>query len=235
LQDKLPISIIIPTLNEANHLADLLSDLKQLPLVEIIVVDAKSKDETIAIAKKHELKPFSSEKAGRSIQMNMGAKEAVGEYLLFLHADVRLPFDFEDYLAAFISSPMDSANFRLQFDLPHWFLQFHAFFTRFTFLPFQFGDQGLLVKKTVFEHLGGFNEQMKILEDQEFLKRIRREHTFKKLSCTLKVSARAYRKHGVIRLQGIYYLLYLLYFFGLDIERLYRIYKYFLKGKSKQS
>ena len=85
------LSIIIPTLNEAEHLPALLDDLKQQQNIslEIIVGDGGSTDATRAVAEAYGVS-FVSAKPGRGAQMNAAARKATGEYLLFLHADSRL-------------------------------------------------------------------------------------------------------------------------------------------------
>ena len=96
------VSIIIPALNEETSLG---RTLRQLTLLspapkEIIVVDGGSKDKTVKIAKLS-FESFSpniktkilSSYPGRSVQMNYGAKEAVGDILCFLHADTTVPDD----------------------------------------------------------------------------------------------------------------------------------------------
>ena len=85
------ISIIIPTINEANNLPLLLSDLSSIQKKgEIIVVDCGSKDKTIDIAKIYGAKVCISKERNRGLQLNMGANKSKGNWLLFLHADTRL-------------------------------------------------------------------------------------------------------------------------------------------------
>ena len=85
------ISIIIPTYNESQHLPLLLSDLSNInePL-EIIIVDCNSNDKTRDIANIYRANLFKSQKKSRGLQLKLGAKKAMGEWFIFLHADSRL-------------------------------------------------------------------------------------------------------------------------------------------------
>ena len=88
------ISIIIPTINEANNLPLLLSDLSSIQKEsEIIIVDCGSEDKTIEIANIYGAKVFISKERNRGLQLNIGAKNSKGDWLIFLHADTRLTHD----------------------------------------------------------------------------------------------------------------------------------------------
>ena len=85
------ISIIIPTINEANNLPLLLSDLSIIQKEgEILIVDCGSEDKTIDIANMYGAKVYKSKERNRGLQLNMGAKNSKGDWLIFLHADTRL-------------------------------------------------------------------------------------------------------------------------------------------------
>ena len=169
--------------------------------------------------------------ARRSLQMNIGAKKSKGKYLLFLHADVRPGSNFYAALSIAVQRLIPCANFRLMFNNRHGLLRFHAFFTRFEYLPFQFGDQGLLIQKKLFDQFK-FDEGMEVLEDQELLKRLKKASIrCHKLDATLLVSARAYLKNGVYRMQLIYYFIYALYRLGFANDKLLRLYRRLLKYK----
>ena len=89
------ISIIIPTLNEANNLPLLLSDLlTSYKSGEIIIVDCGSEDRTIDVANVYGAKVFRSKEKNRGLQLDIGAKNSKGDWLIFLHADTRLIYDW---------------------------------------------------------------------------------------------------------------------------------------------
>ena len=85
------LSIIIPTLNEANHLPLLLAEIKAWPYeLDLTIVDGGSSDLTSSIAKIQGIKVIKSLHSNRGYQLNIGASNAKGDWLLFLHADSRL-------------------------------------------------------------------------------------------------------------------------------------------------
>ena len=89
------VSIIIPTINEANNLPLLLSDLSIVKKEgEIIIVDCGSEDKTIDLANIYGAKVFKSKEKNRGLQLDMGAKNSSGDWLIFLHADTRLTHDW---------------------------------------------------------------------------------------------------------------------------------------------
>ena len=96
-EDKLitRISIIIPTLNESNNLPLLLSDLSEINNIsEILIIDSTSTDKTKDIALINGTKFYKLNKKNRGLQLNYGAEKAKGEWLLFIHADSRLKFNW---------------------------------------------------------------------------------------------------------------------------------------------
>ena len=98
------ISIIIPTINEANNLPLLLSDLSSIQKEgEIIIVDCGSKDKTVDIANIYGAKVYRSEERNRGLQLNIGAKNSKGDWLIFLHADTRLTHDWFKKINSFLN------------------------------------------------------------------------------------------------------------------------------------
>ena len=82
-------------MNEANNLPLLLSDLSSIKKEwEIIIVDCGSKDKTIDIANIYGTKVYISKEMNRGLQLDIGAKNSKGEWLIFLHADTRLTHDW---------------------------------------------------------------------------------------------------------------------------------------------
>jgi len=217
------ISVIIPALNESDSILTSLSSVKcQQAEFEIIVVDGGSDDGTVNITRSH-AEVIASER-GRAIQMNEGARHSVGDVLLFLHADSCLS---SGSLSAIEGALKDhqivGGTFTLRFDSPRYLLRIIASFTRFRFRHFHYGDQGIFVRKEIFEQLGGF-EQIPIMEDLEFLKRLYKVGKVVLLPYPVVTSARRYLKHGIMHQQLLDIALVILYLSGIKPDTLAKWY-----------
>jgi len=116
--------------------------------------------------------------------------------------------------------------FRLAFDWDHWFLRLQAWFTRYDWDGFHYGDQSLFILRTDFLSLGGFNESLDIMEDYQLVKRLKQCLDFTVLSTSVTTSARRYRQVGVYKLQMIYYLIFLMFRLGFTQRQLWTVYRY---------
>ncbi|MEP6681856.1 MAG: TIGR04283 family arsenosugar biosynthesis glycosyltransferase [Parafilimonas sp.] len=222
------LSIIIPTYNEAEQIANTILLVKQNAgekQYEIIVVDGGSNDETISIAKAAGAKTFISNKKGRAAQMNYGAKQAKYDVLYFLHADSIPPNNFLQYIFNAIDRGYSSGCFRLQFDYNHWFLKANAWFTKFDVNAVRFGDQSLFVTANVFNKCGGFSEDLYMMEDQEIIHRLKKFGRFIVMNNVVTTSARKYHDNGIYRMQAIFFRILFLYYMGYSQERLLKLYK----------
>ncbi len=233
LPDSRTISIIIPTLNEAEKLPALLTFLKSHVSVdinvEIIVSDGGSNDETVSIAMKHKVIIHENSTPHRAKQLNAGASIATGEVLYFLHADSLPPTDFIYLVMQQVKNDFQLGCFRLKFDHPHWFLRANAWFSRFSWSAFHFGDQSLFITKKLFNEIGGYNEKLFLNEDQEIIIRAKRKGNFVVIPAYIVTSARKYLANGILRLQFIFYLIYFLYQIGFSPLTLGKLYKKWIK------
>lgn len=200
-----------------------------MPGAEIIVADGNSADHTVDVASEHGVSVLRTGIAGRAHQMNAGAACASGDILYFLHADTIPPENFLLEIKHSLNLGYHAGCFRLQFDYPHWFLKLNAWFTRFNINSFRFGDQSLFVRKKLFESIGGFSEDLLLMEDQEIVARIRRYGKFVVVPEAVTTSARKYRSNGVFRLQCIYYLLYAMYKVGFSQRTIHQLYYRLIK------
>lgn len=221
-------SIIIPTYNEADQIAKTIRKTHAANghhEMEIIVVDGGSTDETLAIAKECGAITIKSERKGRAAQMNKGASVAKGEVLYFLHADSMPPQGFTVQILDAYNKGAVSGCFRLAFDYDHWFLKANCWFTRFNVNAVRFGDQSLFVTKEVFQKVGGFREDLLMMEDQEIIHRIKKHGKFKVMDDVVITSARKYLDNGVYRMQGIFYRIWALYYLGYSQEQLLKLHR----------
>lgn len=222
------IGVVIPALNEAGFLPDLLADLRGLARtlsVDVVVADGGSSDETPAAAAAAGARVLAAPR-GRARQLNAGAEVARGEWLLFLHADSRLPAAARRVLlAAIVDEPdLSAAVFRFAIDLPAPWKAFielgQALRQRLSGLPY--GDQGLLIRRELFRAVGGYAD-IPIMEDVDMIRRMkRRGFEIRTLRAALLTSGRRYRAHGVLRTWLANVLLISLYLVGVPPTRLAR-------------
>lgn len=217
------ISVIVPALNEATHIGACLESIAQQPGAhETIVVDGGSTDGTQDLVRSRAT--LMSAPAGRSRQMNAGARAAIGEVLLFLHADSTLhPAAFGHLRRALADPVILGGTFSLRFDTDRLLLRVYAASTRFKPRLFHYGDQGIFVRRGTFERLGGFAD-IPLMEDIDFLRRLREKGTVALLPCPVTTSARRYLKHGLLAQQALNAGLVMLYTLGVSPGVLARLY-----------
>lgn len=212
------ISIIIPTYNEAENIADTLLTVckatESRKDTEIIISDSGN-DNTLEIASGFPVKTCRSP-TGRAVQMNRGAGIATGQVLYFLHADTLPPEGFIDEIINAVRQGNLAGCFQLTFDDPHWLMQTYGWFTRFPLTVCRGGDQSLFITAALFKRIGGFNEELRVMEDIEIIERINKHAAFAILDGAVTSSARKYAVNGRIRLQVIFGLIHLFYALGFD-------------------
>ena len=220
------ISIIIPTLNEADNLSAILPGMKGSASMEIIVVDGGSKDGTVRLVEAFGVKLL-TEAAGRAGQLNSGVMAATSDVLLFLHADTRLPEDFDQHVLNTLSKPGTIAGaFGLTIDGPQVGLrvieQLANFRSRYMRMPY--GDQAIFLRKDTFHELGGFPE-IPVMEDFAFMQRLRKKGRVEIAPIAAATSARRWQKLGILKTTLINQLMILAYFLRVDPDRLERLYR----------
>tara|TARA_Y100001968_G_scaffold87788_1_gene78817 strand:+ start:828 stop:1532 length:705 start_codon:yes stop_codon:yes gene_type:complete len=202
---KLPtLSLIIPTLNEANHLPLLFADLNAWPYdFDLNIVDGGSKDLTISIAQIQRANIIKSLKENRGYQLKIGAKKAIGDWLLFLHADSRLSPKWFNSLLKVIQNK-ESKNFAwyFEFKIKNPNLQFRilelAVALRSQFLQRPYGDQGLLIHKDLYKLSGGFSS-LKIMEDLDLITRLTKNTKAKSIGANIYTDDIKWDKTNIIK------------------------------------
>ncbi len=204
---KHSFSVIIPTLNEAETIGACISSIvSEQSNAEIIVVDGGSSDDTAVIAETAGATVLHTEPC-RGLQCNLGAATAAGEIIVFLHADTILPRDAFNYLSEIFSKDeVKIGNFGIVFDTKHWFLRLLSFLANFDMGLFRFGDQGIVIRKSLFDDLGGFPNWM-LFEDFELIRAARKQTRVYRFPVSVVTSARRFVKNGIIRQQikNVYY------------------------------
>lgn len=222
------ISVIIPTFNEADTIAETIEKVRQHSndyIQEIVVVDGGSTDQTIERANTAGAQILESINKGRAAQMNTGAKHANGETFYFLHADTHPPKNFDSAIKQAVDQNYQAGCFQLGFDDDHFLLRLYGWFTRFDIDLFRFGDQSLFITKDIFHELQGFQEDHIVMEDQEFVRRIKKNASFTILDKAVTTSAQKYQDNGTIKLQLVFTLILSLYYIGINQDKLVAIYK----------
>jgi rSAM/selenodomain-associated transferase 2 len=220
------ISIIIPTFQEAEGIGALVAYLqKDTNVSDIIVADGGSTDDTVLKARQAGARAIICPWKGRASQMNAGAGMAVNRILYFLHADSYPPVGFGQDIVGAVSQEYQSGCYRLSFDYPHWFLRVNCWFTRFNIDSVRFGDQSLFITRKLFQKIGGFREDLIVMEDQEIINRIKRYSRFKVFHRAVTTSARKYRQNGIYSLQAAFFIIWFLYKLGASQEKLLLTYR----------
>ena len=195
------ISIIIPTYNESQNLSLLLSDISIFnEEIEIIIVDCNSEDNTRDIANLYKTKIYNIKQKNRGLQLNIGAKKAKGEWLIFLHADSRL---IQGWLKKIKSITNKGNNFIYFFKFKisdekiiYRFLEIAVNLRSFIFRD-PYGDQGLIIhRKTYFKNNG--YRKIPLMEDVDFIKRLKKSIQLKMLNIPIFTSSRKWRKTNII-------------------------------------
>ncbi|MGV2829155.1 TIGR04283 family arsenosugar biosynthesis glycosyltransferase [Myxosarcina sp. GI1(2024)] len=232
------ISIIIPTLNEAAYLEHTLRNLSLLmpTAKEVIVVDGGSRDDTLKIARQFGSSTIVSERAGRSIQMNLGAEAARGEILCFLHADTIVPYDLvsiiEKTLAdsatacgGFISIMTGTHTTRWGIVLNNYLktyyapLLFRPHLFLFKGLRILFGDQVIFCRRRDFWDCGGFDPNLPLLEDADLCLKLLNKGRIRLVNRLVRTSDRRVAKWGVHKAHAIYF--YVGFLWGLGANATY--------------
>ncbi len=241
------LSIIIPVLNEATTIKNLLTFLSENSSgrneVEIIVVDGGSTDGTIQVVKslsdRAQSRPFSiqviSSKKGRAKQMNNGAQLASGEILYFLHADSFPPKNFDDYIISEVENGNPAGCFQMKFDSNHWWLQLAGWLTKFKWQGCRGGDQSQFITKDLFKEIGGFDEDYIIYEDNILINELYKRKKFIVIPRSLTTSARRYREQGIWMLQYHFWTIHLKNWFGADAKELHLYYAKHIGNKNPKS
>lgn len=190
---KPEISVIIPTLNEAESLKQTIDALVNLnENIEIIVVDGGSEDATINIAKKYEIKIINS-KRNRGAQLHAGAGAANADVLWFLHADTIPDFDNIEQIKNALENPeIVGGNCTICFDRNSQAARFMTWlYPNLRKINLLYGDSAIFVRRGIYERIGGF-KSLPLFEDLEFINRLKKQGNLAYLPAKVTTSSRRF-------------------------------------------
>lgn len=194
------IAVVIPTLNEEAFVGATLDSVEPQRPSEVVVVDGGSTDRTVDVVARRAGRVI-EERGGLGRQLNAGARHATAPVLLFLYADaVMPPGGLEAIERALRDERVVGGAFRLGLDGDRFAYRFIAatanLRNRFGLGPF--GDQGIFVRRGVFEEIDGFRDG-RHLEDLDLVRRLRRRGRFVVLPETIVTSVRRWEENGLVR------------------------------------
>lgn len=227
------VSIIVPALNEAGQIADTLRVLQDLcGDKEVLVVDGGSADRTADIARAAGVRVIESE-PGRGTQMHVGAVQARGDVLWFVHADTAPPPEALQKIEAALRDPsVAGGNFGLLFDGgTRAARQLTTVYPFLRYLNLCYGDSGIFVRREIYTQIGGFR-RYPLFEDLDLLKRVRRAGKFVHLPCRITTSSRRFENRNFAGMWAQWTALQVLYWAGISPYALARWYGHARKRPS---
>lgn len=213
------LTIIVPMLNEAAGIAEALRALRELD-AELIAVDGGSSDQTVDCATPHADLLLEAAR-GRARQMNAGAAAAHGDILLFLHADTRLPPAADQIIKQSIANGATWGRFDVEITgNSAWFPVIAGLMNwRSRLTGIATGDQGIFVKRSAFEQIGGFPD-IPLMEDIVLAQRLKQLGRPACLREKVSTAGRRWEKHGILRTILSMWWLRLRFFCGTDPQQL---------------
>ena len=195
------ISIIIPTFNEANNLPLLLSDLSIIQKEgEILIIDCGSLDKTIDIANIYGAKVYKSKERNRGLQLDIGAKNSSGDWLIFLHADTRLTHDWFTKIKSVLEGNKNYIYyFKFRINDKKIIYRVLEILVNFRSQYFKqpYGDQGLIIHRSIYFENNGFRN-IPLMEDIDFLRRLNNKKDLKKLNLPIFTSSRKWERTNIL-------------------------------------
>ena len=224
--DLIRVSIIIPVLNEAELIVTAIDKAWNCGADEVIVADGGSVDDTINLVGDANCQ-FTQSLPGRGQQLNAGAKLSTGDVLLFLHVDNWAGESAVQQIRdAMADQECVGGAFKQRIDSPRPIFRFIEIGNqlRATYQRLVYGDQGMFVRKNIFESVGGFPE-IPLMEDFKFSETLfQGKHKPRMLTGPLHVSARRWEKMGVLKQTLRNWRIAAAYRKGASPESLYRRY-----------
>jgi rSAM/selenodomain-associated transferase 2 len=166
----------------------------------VIIADGGSSDGTTELAAARGARVVSAPR-GRGRQLAAGVSASRGDWLLVVHADARLPLAaLRAGEAAVARADVQAAAWRLAIDGDGAWLRLveRGAALRWRLTGLAYGDQGLLVRRALYDAAGGYPET-RIMEDVVLIRRLARLARIERLSAPILADARRWRREGGLR------------------------------------
>lgn len=209
---------------------------------DVIVVDGGSKDDTVAIAQKAAVTIIHSQQAGRAFQMNLGAEQATGDMLCFLHGDTLVPDDLVRIIRTTLCDPSVACGGFISVmtgtATTRWGTTLHnslkTYYAPLLFRPYQFfrrglrllfGDQVMFCRRQDFLDCGGFDSGLEIMEEADLCVKLSQKGRIKQVNRIVQSSDRRVAQWGPLKANFIYLSIGFLWGIGVPSSTLKRFYE----------
>ncbi len=221
------LAIVMPVLEEEGTVQAAVSDARP-HCDELIVVDGGSRDRTVELARRAGATVVAAPRPGRGLQLRTGAAMALdagADVLLFLHADTRLPVSARDAIERALGGRAVGGGFLVDFEAAPPLLRLGRRLVdlRTRRLRMPLGDQAQFAAAAAYARCGGFTD-LPILEDLDFMRRLRRQGPISIISRRATTSSRRFLERGVVRTVATNWLIWLLFAAGVAPRRLASLY-----------
>lgn len=201
LNSGLTVSVVIPVLGDCASLGNILQQLETFPAKpdEIIVVDGAPDIDCRDLCSEHGC-TYLITKPGRGNQLDVGARQASGQVIWFLHADSCPPDSAVDFIRQAIGDGAIGGFFRFRFTgASAWHKRvLECLINLRSRLGVPYGDQGLFILRSDYAALGGFPD-IPLFEEVPLVKATRRRGRFVQLPAAIGVSPRRWERDGWLR------------------------------------
>jgi len=221
------VTVVIPTLNEAQSLGATLDAVSRMrPNLDVVVVDGGSEDDTCAVAEAYGVRVTTAPR-GRGSQLHAGTSSAIGDVLWFLHADTLPPEGAIAHIAEALAEPgVVGGNFQIHFAGDFFSARFLTWLYRYlAWIGLRYGDSGYFVRRHDYEAVGGFRPYP-IFEDLDLLRRLRKRGRFVRVPAVVTTSSRRFEGRWFALVFARWAVLQIFYWLGVSPVRLGRWYRH---------
>lgn len=225
MTDRLRVSVVIPTWQEAATIEGAIASARRAGADELIVSDGGSPDGTAGLARSAGAQVVEGAQ-GRGPQLNAGAALATGDVLWFVHADARIPPGGADAIRVALADPgVVGGNFRIVFGPSANGRLLAAFYHVIRHARTFYGDSAIFCRREVFEAVGGF-PPYPIMEDLKLVHTLYRQGKMAYLDGPVEASPRRWESGGVLRTWASWLVIQALYFARVPPDKLAALYRH---------